>query len=96
VNSISVDWISVDVQLPEDDIEVIICGCKNNGKRGIGFTTFNKKRGWDLYSCDFDKVYYWLYYSAHLPHFECENYSCEPLVIPSEVKSKSYWKKFFG
>jgi len=95
---VNVEWVSVNDELPKDDEEVMVCGCNNYGKRGIGFTKFNRGRGWELHRCDFIEVFYWVYYSAQLPEFECESYCCEPLnkIMPEEDQPKSWWKKLFA
>lgn len=52
-------WMSVEDDLPPNDVEVMVYGCRETFAGSvytIGAATFNAKRGW---RCDFHAVLYW-------------------------------------
>lgn len=75
---IKVNWISVEDELPIDDELVMVCGCSNYGGTELGFTKFNRSRGWEFHRCNLRQVCFWVYYIAELPECksvcECEDH----------------------
>lgn len=65
----SIRWISVDDDLPEDGKQVLVCGFSYDGKKDVGFSSFERSSGWRLPS-NFCQIYLWAEHNLNIPDFE--------------------------